>query len=173
MLWPTAGAGEVAIIRITELIWLGDSYDALNANLKENGITAVVNCAVDLNLERWSNLLCVEGFRIPHFVDGVEYVQIGLVDGPGNAMAVYHAVLLKLCSLLMSKKSVLVHDHEMDSRASAVVIMALHALHRRGWDHWLGVIRGKTDNPDLMPHPEHRRAFNRINWRLISSVLDG
>lgn len=131
------------------------------------------NCAIDLNIERWCNELDLDGYLFPRFIKSVEYVQIGLIDGPGNTPANYHAALLKLCSLIQADKQVMVHDHDAGSRTVAVVIMALHAMYRRGWDYWLDVIRDKMGNIELTPHPEHRRAFNRINWRLISSVIDG
>ena len=99
----------------------------------------------------------------------MEYAHIGLVDGPGNSLASYHAATLKLCDFIVKGRYVLVHDHDSTSRAVAVVIMAMHALERRGWDYWLGVISKKMDTS---PHEEHKRAFNKMNWRLISSVLE-
>ena len=141
-------------------MWIGDSRDALDADLVGNGISVVLNCAADLNVERWN------------FVSGVEYVQIGLIDGPGNTMAEYHATTLKLCGIIKSGRGVLIHGHDAGAITTAVAIMALHALYRRGWDYWLNVIRELLETPDMSPHPEHRRAFNRINWRLVSAVME-
>ena len=161
--YPT-DTGEACIIRVTDLVWIGESSD-LDPGAEDRihpafqGIKVVFNCAADLDTH---NL----------FGDVVEYVHLGLVDGPGNTMADYHAALLKLCGILCKKQRVMVHDHEIGSRTVALVIMALHAMYRRGWDYWLGIIREKTNKSDLTPHLEHRKAFNRVNWRLVSSILE-
>lgn len=146
--------------KITEMIWLGNSSDAEHADLAANGIQAILNVAHDL-----------EGKRGWH--DGVEYAQCGLVDGPGNTLASYHAAVMKLLALTRGGRRTLVYCHEGRSQSVAVAIMALHVGgERQGWDGWLKIIREKKDEV-VTPHEEHRRAFNRMNWRLLSSVLDG
>lgn len=135
---------------------LSNSEAAEHAELLELGITAVFNTAMDY---------------IPmRHIRGVEYSTVGLIDGPGNNLAAYHAATLKLLSLLGAKHKVLVHDHNGTSQSVAVCIMALHALYRRGWYYWLVEIQ--KQNPDAEPHDAHYRAFNRFNWRLISAVME-
>lgn len=99
-----------------------------------------------------------------HYSTEIEYATVGLIDGPGNDLAAYHAAVLKLCSLLRHH-TVLVHDHNGASQAVAVCIMTLHLLHRRGWTYWQEKI-GRE------PHEAHKHAFNRMNWRLLTSVLE-
>ena len=149
--------------KITEMIWLGNSHDAEHADLNANGIGAILNVAHDLEGKR--------GWR-----DGVEYAQCGLVDGPGNTMASYHAAVLKLAALVRGGRRTLVHCHKGQSRSPAVVIMYLNLEQKLGWDHWRNVIaelRSEVNEGEEFPHEEHKRAFNKLNWRLLSSVLDG
>jgi hypothetical protein len=126
------------------------------------GIGGVLNCANDL----WRGKFDTDS-DVP-----IEYAHVGLVDGPGNGMADYHAALLKTCALMRRCDQVSIHDHDGSSRAAAVAIMALHAAHRRGWGHWLGIIREKVGDPEFEPHPVHRLAFNRINWRLVATAME-
>ena|ERR1019366_6161963 len=152
--------------KITPDIWLGDSKDAESADLKKDGIGAMLNVAHDLQCKRgWS--------------DGIEYAQCGLVDGPGNTMASYHAALLKLCALVCGGRKTLVVDHVAGGRAVAVAIMGLHAMRRMGWAHWLKEIAkalAKVDEQGFScveVHPKHKEAFDRINWRLVSVAMEG
>ncbi len=144
--------------RLTDYIWIGDSADAASSDLNEPKIAVLFNCAHDLQ--------CIRGW-----VHGVEYVHVGLVDGPGNSLATYTAALLRLCSVVLGKQRVLVYDHDGGSRATALVIMCMHALHRRGWVHWLEWVRSKLDQ-QVAPHDAHFHAFNAVNWRLVSQTLE-
>ena len=149
------------MIKITDKIWLGSSHDAEHADLKPDKITAILSCVHDL-----------EGKR--GWTDGVEFAQCGLVDGPGNTMAAYHAAVLRLAAFVLGGRKTLVHDHHGMSQAVFAVICVLQLLEgRMGWDHWLNVIKDKQAILDGNPHEEHCKAFNRLNWRLLSSVLDG
>ncbi len=150
---------------ITPRIYLGDSHDAEHADLRKHGIGAILNVAHDLVGRRgWS--------------DGIEYAQCGLVDGPGNTMASYHAAILKLAALVVGGRKTLCHCHAGESRSVSVIIAVLHLLDgRRGWDHWRKVIVDKVaasgrEISDDKPHTAHREAFNRLNWRLLSSVME-
>ena len=147
--------------KITDNIWIGNSHDAVNADLREPGINAILNCAHDLQGTRGWN-------------DGVEYAQCGLADGPGNEMAACHAAVLKLVALIRAGKKVLVHCHKGESRSVFVAICALELTHsRQGWDHWRAIIREKRPTPDNTPHEAHRSAFNKMNWALLSSAIEG
>lgn len=54
----------------------------------------------------------------------VEFMQVGIADGPGNELADYCAAVLALSSLMRKHDLVLVFDHE-GKRALAVCIMYL------------------------------------------------
>lgn len=144
---------------ITKNLWLGNSKDATDADLKKAKINAIFNVANDLQGRRgWT--------------DGITYSQCGLVDGPGNSPAAYHAAILQLAALIDNGKSVLVHGHMGYSRSAFIVICHMHIHHGRlGFDHWRNFIAGKHHLPDGMPHPAHRSAFDRLNWRLMAAVL--
>lgn len=146
--------------KITDHIWTGDSKDAEHADLCKHGIGAILNVAHDLQ--------CKRGWH-----DGIEYAQCGLVDGPGTTMASYHAAVLKLVGLIRGGRKTLVVDHVNGGRALMVVLCYLNLTDRRlGWDGWLKVIGEKRDLPEGMPCEAHKSAFNRMNWRLLASVLE-
>jgi hypothetical protein len=148
------------VTEITKNIWIGNSNDAEHADLRAVGIDCILNCAKDLE--------CTRGWS-----DGLIYAKCGLVDGPGNTASMYHAAVLTLNSLLTTEKKVLVVCHDGRSRSVAVVMMCLSATRSRlGWDGWRMRIAALTELPENMPHEAHRLAFNRMNWRLINSVLD-
>ncbi len=134
------------MIEIQPRLWLGNWEDACRATVD----TTVLNVCCDLFLE-------------------YEHAKVGLVDGPGNSLATYHAAALSLWSLMQNVGDVLVVDHERGGRCVTVAIMYLHLTRRMGWDHWLGVINGMQDH--VAPHEAHRAAFNKINWRLLNSVI--
>jgi hypothetical protein len=146
------------VTKVTDNIWIGNSDDAKHADLNTEGISAILNCAHDL-----------QGVR--GWGDNVLYGQCGLQDGPGNRLSTYHAAVLMLYSMIADGRKVLVHCHMGQSRSVAVAIMYLHMTQGRGWDYWRKVIRERRETPEHTPHEAHKAAFNRINWRLLSSVL--
>lgn len=141
------------MIRLTDNLWIGDSVSPKNIGAVEIG--AVLNVAQDLQGEvGWPD---------------VEYAQVGLVDGPGNLPAAYHAAVLALATLRQRYNKVLVYDHD-GGRALAVVVIYLNQIARHGWNGWMEVIRKLVDIDLPVPHPAHRAAFDRINWRMLGSV---
>lgn len=147
--------------KITPEIYLGDAHDADHGDLHESNVGAILNVAHDLQGKRgWS--------------DGLIYAQCGLQDGPGNPIGVYHAAIMMLHAMVRAKRVTLVHDHDGCGQAVAVIVMYLHATRRMGWDHWVEHVRHEVDEPEkcLTPHVAHRDAFLRINWRLLSSVME-
>lgn len=143
--------------KITDCLWIGNSKDATDANLPAEGINAMLNVAHDLQGKRgWT--------------DNIVYAQCGLIDGPGNHIATYHAAILMLAALVADGKRVLVCCHN-GGRSLAVVLCYLNLTGGRGWDGWLSLLRERNEFED--PHEVHRRAFDRINWRLLSSALEG
>lgn len=162
---------------MTDTLWLGDSCD-VNHGVGLHGLKAVLNVADDLAISR----------TIPD----VAYAQIGLVDGPGNPLAAYHAAVLALYTLLRIGPTMVV-DHGGTTSAAVVAIMYQHLTRRMGWDHWLkvisdrykagfdrsiidhttGAVRTFVVQSDVEINAAHLSAFNRINWRLLCTVMEG
>jgi hypothetical protein len=146
------------MIRLNESLWIGDSSDEKAALLHTmaGNIYAVLNVAHDL-VGTWN------------WGDEVEYMQVGLIDGPGNPLSAYCAAVLALHSLLKRGK-VLVCCHTR-SRAMAVALMYLHLTGGRGWDGRLELIREYVDIELPVPNAAHRAAFDKINWKALGSLL--
>lgn len=143
------------MIRLTDNLWIGIAPDEALADLAKLDIKAILNVAQDLQATRgW---YC-----------GVEYAQVGLIDGPGNPPAAYHAAVLALV-MLLKRGRVMVCCHG-GSRSFAVALMYLNLTAGRGWDGWLEVLRERVDDELPVPNEVHRLAFNRMNWRLLASV---
>jgi hypothetical protein len=144
------------MIRLTDNLWIGDSADEERADLAAAKIGVVLNVAQDLHGTRG-------------WLYGIEYAQVGLIDGPGNPLAAYHAAVLAL-AVLLKRGRVLLCCHT-GGRALAVAIMYLHLTSGRGWDSWLASLRERVDSdlPEL--HEAHRAAFDRMNWQLLTSAM--
>ncbi len=144
------------MIRITERIWLGNAPDESHADLNTPGITAILNVAMDLYGQR--------GWR-----HGVEYAQVGLIDGPGNPPAAYHAAVLTLIALLKRHDKVVVVCHG-GSRSMAVILMHMNVNVRRTWDECVELLHERVEGfPDS--HEIHKEAFTKLNWRMLGSLL--
>lgn len=100
---------------VTEYIYLGDSADANNRSncLNEHGITAILNCAFDLDR--------------PHY--GRVQVICGLIDGEGNNANMFKYAVEMLRTLVVAGHKVLVHCHEGKSRSASVVAAYLAHYH--------------------------------------------
>lgn len=147
------------MIRLTDHIWLGHATDEGNADLEAEGVTAILNVAQDLQATRgWKN--------------GIEYAHVGLIDGPGNPLSAYCAAVLALDSLLKRNDQVLVCCHA-GSRSLAVILMHLNLAGRNGWDGCLDILRERVDWTLPTPHAAHRAAFDKLNWRFLSSIIGG
>ena len=145
------------MIKLTNALWIGDSNDEVGADLDSYGIGSILNVAQDLQAVRgWLN--------------NVEYAQVGLIDGPGNTPAMYYAAVLVLHALLERNK-VLVCCHT-GGRSLAVAMMYLHGADTVKWDEQITEI-SKQLSPEVelpVPHESHKLAFERINWRLLTSL---
>ncbi len=135
--------------QITDKIWIGNSQDAKNIQaLKDAGITAILNCAIDL--------APALGWK-----DGFKHYHIGLVDGPGNGRLIYHAAASILYHLMESEKT-LVHCHEGRSRSAMVVAMALasklHEGHMSMIPQMIDFVKEKRPIVDI--HPAHLELFD-------------
>ncbi len=147
------------MIRLTDHIWLGHAPDEENADLDTEGISAVLNVAQDLQATRG-------------WMHGIDYMQVGLIDGPGNPLAAYYAAVLALETLLRRHDQVLVCCHA-GSRSLAVVLMHLNLVGRNGWDGCVAILHERVDWTLPVPHAAHRAAFDRLNWRWLDSVIGG
>ncbi len=120
-------------------LYIGDSQAASSpALLEENGITTVINCAVNLDI----NLVDTS---IPPTPNGLiqgpgrfRYYKIGMIDGPGNPheqmLAAYFILRAALDQVMPDKPSyplrekgnVLVHCRGGRSRSVTLVSLFLH-----------------------------------------------
>lgn len=148
------------MIQLTESIWIGNSIDEKTADLVNVKVSAVLNVAQDLHGERgWS--------------DGIEYAQVGLIDGPGNPLSAYYAAVLTLATL-SKRKRVMVCCHT-GGRSIAVVLMYLRLMNGEGvsWENQLEILHERVDIELPVPHNAHKEAFNRMKWRSLANLVGG
>lgn len=104
--------------------------------------------------------------------DKIEYMHVGLVDGPGNPLAAYHAAVLALVAMVkrIPERRVLVCDHD-SGRSFAVVIMYLYLLGEGpSWDEVIERLKVKgVKVPSI--NEVHRRAFFLMDWGMMARVL--
>lgn len=142
------------MIRLADNLWIGLANERVS-DIKNSDIEAILNVAQDLQ--------CVYGWP------DVEYMQIGLIDGPGNPATAYYAAVTALATLLKRKRTlVLCHG---GSRSLAVVMMYLCVLGEVKWDIRLDILKERinTDLPTM--HPIHREMFDSIDWRPIKNII--
>lgn len=152
------------MFKITDTLYVGTSDDEKEVVLR-NKVGKVTHRAVDSVL--------VVAYDMVHtfdWEDGVEYMQVGLVDGPGNSLAIYHAAVLAMLALLR-KGSVLVCDHD-GGRSLAISIMYMYMLgDGPSWDEALERLSSRfTELPE--PHEVHRKVFFLMDWGMMRRVLD-
>lgn len=135
--------------KITNRVWVGNSHDEEYAA----GMGSILNVALDLPPKRcWP---------------AVEYMHVGLVDGPGNPPTAYIAAIHALCTLLARGSGpCMVCCHMGQSRSMSVAIMYLCLIGGQTWDEMVGILRDRyEDFPDQ--HPAHREVFNKIDRDLL------
>ena len=145
------------MFHLNEHIWIGGSQDERSADLGAAGIGAILNVAQDLQ--------CTRGWG-----SGIEYAQVGIVDGPGNTPVTYHAAVLTLASLLKRHHQVLVCCHD-GCRSMAVVLAYMQLMASRGWDGWIEIIKERVDEALPIPNNIHRVAFDGMNWGILGDIL--
>lgn len=139
------------MIRITDTLCICNADEPIPP-----GTEAVLNVAQDLRGKiGW-----------PH----IEYMQVGLVDGPGNPLAAYIAAALAL-SALQERGSVVVVCHG-GSRSLAVVLMCLNLAGARDWDDWFLLLGERLECKLPNTHSAHREAFDKINWKLLTQAVN-
>lgn len=140
--------------QLTESIWIGDSSITWRT-VRSAKIGAVLNVAQDLKGDLgWPN---------------VEYMQVGLIDGPGNPTASYIAAVLALSSLLERHRRVLVCCHT-GSRSVVVAMMLLNITANHDWNGLLVLLKERVDTELPVPHEAHKIAFDNMNWELLASL---
>lgn len=174
------------MIRLTDNIWIGDSVDVydqgllhrsygdhddeVNSRVDNAEIQAVLNVAQDMNLHMvgWPD---------------VEYMHVGLVDGPGNPRGIYIAAVLALATLLGCYERVLVCCHGGRSRSLAVVLLYLilkggknsdHPTFLNYWKPWRRVIqelRESTGKDLPWPNTAHTDVIEKLPLALIEGLL--
>jgi hypothetical protein len=154
------------VIKVTDRIWVGNSDDEMSTHVTQLRIGAIINVAHDL-----------QGFRGCNY--GIEYAQVGLIDGPGNIQAMYCASILTLHGMLDRHPQVMIYCHD-GGRALAVVLMYL--ILRRGktsshptffnyWTSWDRMIE-EIDSfvaPMTLPsiNESHKKAFEELPLSLL------
>lgn len=100
--------------KLTDTIWLGNSHDGLHEKelLKREGITAILNCAWDLNTISFK-----EGFVVAH---------CGLSDDNLNSVYAIQSAILQLANLIKKGHKVLAHCHMGRSRSALLVVYYLY-----------------------------------------------
>ena len=143
--------------KLTSKLYIGDSADESHADLDTEDIRSVLNVAQDLQPTR--------GWR-----SGVEYMQVGLIDGPGNPPSAYCAAVLALGTLLRHGRTLVVCH--TGSRSLAVAVMYLATTVKRSWGEWINLLRERVDADLPVVHQEHAVAMEKINWRLLADLLE-
>ena len=143
------------MLKVSDRIWIGDSADESHGDLLMPNIRCILNVAQDLHPTRgWMN--------------GIEYMHVGLIDGPGNELTAYYAAVIALHTLLKRGK-VLVCCHDK-GRSLAIVTIYLYLSSGHNWDTQMAILRERYDDVSD-PHIEHRKAYGRINWGSLINLL--
>jgi hypothetical protein len=139
-------------------IWIGTSED-------ERQVLQYVQCGlVDYTLVVAHDMDATHGWQ-----QGVECMKVGLVDGPGNPLAAYHAAVLALVALAHRGK-VLVCCHD-GGRSLAVSIMYLYLIGEGpSWDE--AIDRFPSTEIFSRVHETHRKAFFSMDWGMLTRVLE-
>lgn len=147
------------MIKITEKIWIGDALDEQHVDLQASEINGILNVAHDMQ--------CTRGWT-----HGVEYAQVGLIDGPGNSIQTYCAAVLALGALLKRRDRVLVCCHS-GTRSLVIAVMYINAVvPGRKWDNLVELIQERIGLGLDTPDRAHLLAFENIPWSLLAKLLE-
>lgn len=140
------------MIMLTDNLYIGGATDTIEIDQRRIG--ALLNVAQDLRSEvGW-----------PTF----EYMQVGLIDGPGNPDSTYIAAVLALVTLL-KRHSVLVCCHE-GGRSLAVCIMYMECYFTRGWNAWVELMSERAGIDLPVPNKVHKAAFDKMDWKILRKL---
>lgn len=138
-------------------LWVSPINQVRMDSLSRFGIGAMLNVAQDLNI--------VVGWPT------IEYMQVGLIDGPGNPLSAYSSAVLALETLLTRHKT-LVCCHG-GSRSMAVVLMYLHLVSDKGWTDLFEILSEKVDKLLPVPNDVHKEAFDVMDWKALRKAPRG
>jgi hypothetical protein len=152
--------GRHQLIKIDKNLWIGNSDEEKNSDkYAESGFfESVLVTAHDMR-----PCIGLEG------ENGVEHMQVGLIDGPGNPLSVYHAAVLALHTLV-GKGKVLVCDHTGGLSLAVVIMYRFLTGDGPSWDEQierLKSVHGKL--PEV--HSVHKWAFFRMDWTMLARIL--
>ena len=115
-------------------IAFGNSSEARDtAWLKESGITALLNVAIDLDLEAQG--ICLEQ-------------KVGLIAGEGNTLEVYDRAVTIGRLMIENGQKILVYCHEGKDRSPLVAISILSLLNNSSFAEEMTEFKDKT--PELI-----------------------
>lgn len=148
------------MIKVYDNIWIGNSNDERRISRLSPTINCVLVAANDL-------------IPFNNYKKDIEYMQVGLIDGPGNPLAAYHAAVLALLVLTkrhLGEARVLVCDHD-GGRSLAITVMYLYLFGLApSWDECIERLGRGQKLPDV--NPAHRNAFFEMDWGMMTRVLD-
>lgn len=168
------------ILNLAEGLWIADSgvmdpCSPINAGKGRTVADTLRSMRIDGLLNTAKDLQSHVGW-----LDRIDHMQIGLVDGPGNPPAAYNAAILALTTLCERCDNVMVYCHD-GGRALAVALMylSLKGGQRRpsvtGWSHWLTwdeiVCEVGKDKKLPKVHAAHIEAYAKIPFGLLEALL--
>ena len=139
-------AHNIGPARVT--LYVGDQMAAADPELLvDHGITAVLNCAYDLDINYVGGAGAMHAgtSAVPFGMAPFRVAKVGLIDGPGNPPALLAAACHALDGLLHQESptsgratpfvqgNVLVHCRAGLSRSVTVAALYLHLKHRDRW----------------------------------------
>lgn len=145
------------MIRLQDRLYVGDSSVSAR-ELRRYGIGALLNVAHDLKGDMgWPD---------------IEYMQVGLIDGPGNSQAAYAAAVLAL-NTLVAKHNTVVFCHS-GGRAMAVATMHMNLGADRNWDELAEIANERIGTNVKIPevNEAHRAAFDKMKWNVLRKLVN-
>ncbi len=122
---------------VNERIAIGNRHESADIDmLMENGITAVLNVAYDLDISYFED-------DVPAYKFKIEYHKAGMIDGPGNEATTLAAAAYLLVQILERHDKVFVHCHAGVSRAPTVVSTYLAYAQGISFDEALEAVKAK------------------------------
>lgn len=135
------------MIRLTENIWIGGIHSWHNApTLGIGGVLCVAQDARSHADCGWPDL---------------EYMQVGLIDGPGNPPGAYVSAALALETLLGRHTQVLVFCH-CGGRSLVTVLIRLCIDNDKPWDEMLALLNERSNLTLPAIHEVHLEALTNL-----------
>ncbi len=141
------------MIQFTHNLWVGNSNDAMIAD-----VGCILNVAKDL--------------RGVHGWPKVQYIQVGLVDGPGNPHHLYYAAVMALDTLMNTGNKVLVHCHEGKSRSVTVALMYMNLTYQRTLSELIEIVEERTGITLSSIHQAHYKVFDTMDWSSLKRLIE-